>query len=130
MSNRIYRLIVGIVLLIGLYFNLPIVIYSLIGVLLFEGITNLRIPVVLDKIGISKPDDMREGTIGLQFKTRTNFEAERVWRLLLALVLIVVYVMYYDVAWALAWFMAIAIVGAGLSGVCPMFITLKWLGFK
>ena len=130
MSNRVYRLIVGVVLLVGLYLEIPMIIYCLIGVLLFEGITNLRIPILLDKIGISKPDDIHEGTIGLQFKRRTNFEAERVWRLLLAIVLIFVYVLFYDTVWAFAWFMAIAIVGAGLSGVCPLFITLKWLGFR
>jgi hypothetical protein len=130
MSNRVYRLIVGIVLLLGLYLEIPMVIYCLIGVLLFEGITNLRIPILLDKLGFRYPHNLQEGTIGLQFKTRTNFEAERVWRLLLAVVLIIVYVLYYEIAWGFAWFMAIAIIGAGLSGVCPLFITLKWFGFR
>ena len=130
MSNRVYRLIVGLVLLTGLYFNLPILIYGLITVLLFEGITNLRIPLLVSKIRSNNPDDMTEGTLGLQFKQRFNFDAERSWRLLLGSVLIVVYIIYFDQVWYLAWFMAFAILGAGLSGVCPLFISLKWLGFR
>ena len=130
MSNRVYRLFVGLILLTGLYFDLPILIYGLIAVLLFEGITNLRIPLLVSKIRYNNPGDMTEGTLGLQFKQRFNFDAERSWRLLLGSVLIVVYVIYFDHVWYLAWFMAFAILGAGLSGVCPLFISLKWLGFR
>ena len=130
MSNRVYRLFVGLILLTGLYFNLPILIYGLITILLFEGITNLRIPLLVSKIRSNNPDDMTEGTLGLQFKQRFNFDAERSWRLLLGSVLIVVYIIYFDQVWYLAWFMAFAILGAGLSGVCPLFISLKWLGFR
>jgi len=130
MSNRIYRLFVGLILLTGLYFDLPILIYGLIGVLLFEGITNLRIPLLVSKIRNNSPGDMTEGTLGLQFKQRFNFDAERSWRLLLGSVLIVVYVIYFDQVWYLTWFMGFAIFGAGLSGVCPLFISLKWLGFR
>ena len=130
MSNRVYRLFVGLILLTGLYFDLPILIYGLIAVLLFEGITNLRIPLLASKIRYNNPGDMTEGMLGLQFKQRFNFDAERSWRLLLGSVLIVVYVIYFDQAWYLAWFMGFAIFGAGLSGVCPLFISLKWLGFR
>lgn len=124
-----YRLIVGMILLIGLYLDQPYLIYGLIGVVLFEGITNLRIPVVINKLYPSE-GYQQEGTLSIPFKQRFNFEAERAWRLLLGFVLIIVYVLFYDVAWPFAWFMAFAIVGAGLSGVCPLFMSLKWLGFR
>ena len=130
MSNRLYRLIVGLVLLFGLYLDLPVLIYGLIAVVLFEGITNLRVPTVISKIRFNTSGDINEGTLGLPFKQRFNFDAERAWRLVLGSVLIVVYVLFYDTVWPFAWFMAFAIVGAGLSGVCPLFISLKWLGFR
>ena len=129
MSNRLYRLFVGLILLTGLYFDLPVLIYTLIAVVLFEGITNLRIPVIVSKIR-STPGNMDEGTLGLPFRQRFNFDAERAWRLLLGSVLILVYVIFFDKVWYLAWFMGFAILGAGLSGVCPLFISLKWLGFR
>jgi len=130
MSNRLYRLFVGLILLIGLYFDLPGLIYALIIVVLLEGITNLRIPVLISEIRSDRSGDTTEGTLGITFKERFGFDAERAWRLLLGSVLIVVYVLFYDKVWYLAWFMGFAILGAGLSGVCPLFISLKWAGFR
>jgi len=128
-SNRLYRLIVGLILLTGLYFDLTGLIYALIAAVLFEGITNLRIPVLVSKIR-STTGDLGEGTLGLPFHQRFNFDAERAWRLVLGSILILVYVIFFDTVWYLAWFMGFAILGAGLSGVCPLFISLKWLGFR
>ena len=130
MSNRLYRLFVGLILLIGLYFDLPEMIYALIMVVLLEGITNLRIPVLISEMRFDNKGDTTEGTLGITFKERFGFDAERAWRLLLGSVLIIVYVFFYDKVWYLAWFMGFAILGAGLSGVCPLFISLKWAGFR
>lgn len=129
MSNRLYRLIVGLVLLTGLYFDLPALIYALIAETLFEGITNLRLTFLVSKMR-GNASDASEGTLGLPFHQRFKFDAERAWRLLLGSVLIVVYVIFFDTVWYLAWFMGFAVLGAGLSGVCPLFISLKWLGFR
>jgi len=129
MSNQLYRLIVGLVLLAGLYFDLPELIYALIAIAFFEGITNLRVPVLASRMQNINVDTT-EGTLGIAFNQRFNFDAERAWRLFLGSVLIVVYVIYFNEVWYLAWFMGFAILGAGLSGVCPLFISLKWLGFK
>ncbi|HBE92248.1 MAG TPA: hypothetical protein DDW55_06865 [Gammaproteobacteria bacterium] len=127
MTNRIYRLLVGVIILTGLYFDLPMVLYALIGVVLFEGITNWRIPVIIGKLSghntTSEPDTFH-------FKQRFNIDAEHVWCLILGTVLIIVYVLFYDKLWFLAWFMGFAILGAGISGVCPLFISLKRAGFR
>jgi hypothetical protein len=32
--------------------------------------------------------------------------------------------------WFLPWFVGFALLGAGLSGICPMVIGLRWLGFR
>ena len=130
MSNRLYRLFVGLVLLIGLYLELPVLIYGLIAVVLFEGITNLRIPILINKIRSTSPENINEGALSLPFKQRFSFDAERAWRIVLGIVLIFVYVLFYDTVWPFAWFMGFAIVGAGLSGVCPLLISIKWLGFR
>lgn len=127
MTNRIYRLLVGVIILTGLYFDSPMVLYALIGVVLFEGITNWRIPVIIEKLSGHKPTSEPDN---FHFKQRFNIDAERVWRLLLGTILIFVYVLFYEKLWFLAWFMGFAILGAGLSGICPLFISLKWAGFR
>ena len=109
---------------------MPGLIYALIIVVLLEGITNLRIPVLISEMRFDNSGDSTEGTLGITFRERFGFDAERAWRLLLGSVLIVVYVFFYDEVWYLAWFMGFAIRGAGLSGVCPLFISLKWAGFR
>ncbi|GMR05865.1 MAG: hypothetical protein BMS9Abin25_0441 [Gammaproteobacteria bacterium] len=101
----------------------------MIAAVLFKGITNLRIPVLVSKI-CSTTGDLGEGALGLPFHQRINFDAERAWRLVPGSILILVYVIFFDTVWYLAWFMGFAILGAGLSGVCPLFISLKWPGFR
>lgn len=127
MTNRMYRLLVGAIILIGLYFELPMVMYVLIGVVLFEGISNFRIPIIIEKLSGHTATDPPDG---YKFKKRFNFDAERAWLLILGSVLFIVYALFYEKLWFIAWFMGFAIFGAGLSGVCPLFYSLKWAGFR
>lgn len=130
MTNRLYRLLVGLVLLIGLYFDMPWVIDALIVILFVEGITNWRVPTIVNTL-LSKPKcDPNEGSLGIAFSPRCIFEAERAWRLTVGTMLTIGFVLYYPLLWFLPWFMGFAIFGAGVSGVCPVFLLLKWAGFK
>jgi len=130
MTNRMYRLLVGAVILTGLYFDLPTLMYALIGIVLFEGVTNWRLPIIVNRLTGRPQESHTEGSLGFGFKQRFNFDAERAWRLVLGTVLFIVYVLFYDRLWFLAWFMGFAIFGAGISGVCPLFLALKWIGFR
>ncbi|MGD8926222.1 MAG: hypothetical protein PVG20_05200 [Thioalkalispiraceae bacterium] len=130
MSNRLYRLLYGALLLIALYFELDILIYVLIGLAVFEAVTNLRIPKLISRIRFGNNGDPMEGTIGLNFKTRTRFEAERGWRLTVASMLAISVFVFPDTLWFFPWFMGFAVFGAGVSGVCPMFLLMKWIGLK
>jgi hypothetical protein len=129
-SNRFYRLLFGIALLLSLYFDLHTVIYGLIALALFEAITNLRIPRLISRLRTGHDGDPCEGSLGIQFKTRTAFEAERGWRLTIALLLIVSLLFYPKALWFFPWFMGFALIGAGISGVCPMLLALKWAGLN
>ncbi len=130
MSNRLYRLLFGLLLLIALYFDAYPLIYTLVGVAVFEAITNLRVPVVVSRLrGIDAPD-ATEGSLGIAFHTRTEFEAERGWRLLVATMLVLSVFVFPEPLWLFPWFLGFAILGAGISGVCPMFLALKWAGLK
>jgi hypothetical protein len=64
------------------------------------------------------------------FPGRTLFEAERGWRLSVATMLVISLFAFPDVLWFLPWFMGFAILGAGVSGVCPMYLAMRWAGLK
>lgn len=130
MSNRLYRMIFGVMLLLALYFDANPVVYALVGLTAFEAATNLRIPLVVSRLRYQNDGSPDEGSLGIQFHTRTSFEAERGWRLSVALILATSIFAYPDALWFFPWFMGFAILGSGISGVCPMFLALKWAGLK
>lgn len=130
MSNRLYRLLFGLLLLVALYFDLYPIIYTLMGMAVFEAVTNLRIPLVVSRLrGTTSPDNT-EGSLGIAFHSRTNFEAERAWRLLVAGMLAIGLFLFPGPLWFFPWFIGFALLGAGVSGVCPMFLALKWTGMR
>ncbi len=132
MGIRTYRLILGALLLLSLYFDLNYLMYSLVVILFLEGITNWRIPLLVQKIrGTSSTiDEANDNLAPLHRAYRFNFEAERAWRLVVASMLLITYVLFYDLLWFFPWFMGFAIFGAGASGVCPVLAGIKWAGFK
>lgn len=132
MSERFFRLIVGSLLLAILYFEIPSAIPALIAVLLIEGISNYRIPMLVTRMRQAHAvafGDSSELMPDAQM-ARFGFEAERAWRLTVALMLAVSVYAFNEQLWFFPWFMGFAIFGAGLSGVCPVLISLKLLGFR
>ncbi len=131
MSDRTYRTLLGLLILTGLYFELAPLMYALIGVLFVEGITNLRIPKLACKIRncVAHADRFVYQDVDLVNQPRFGFEAERMWRLLVAAFLLVGYSLV-DALWFFPWFMGFAIFGAGLSGICPVLLGVRWLGFR
>ncbi len=130
MSNRLYRLTLGIALLIFLYFDLRPALYGLIALLALEALTNLRLPNLVYRLRGRRDGDPQEGSLGIPFKVRTRFEAERAWRLIVGFFLLLSVVLFPHTLWFFPWFMGITIMGAGLSGVCPAYLALKWAGLK
>lgn len=128
MSDRTYRLLLGTLLLVSLYFEIGYLMYFLIGMLFFEGVTNWRAPLVLRRLqGKVEPTSIPAPD---RKESRFDFEAERAWRLIVGLLLLVTFVGFYDKMWFFPWFMGFAIFGAGASGVCPVLIGVKWAGCR
>jgi hypothetical protein len=77
---------------------------------------------------------LEPGLVVLDMNSRFDFEAYRMWRITVALVLVVTFAMIhefgYDMLWFFPWFMGFAIIGAGVSGVCPGLLALRWVGFR
>ena len=130
MTDRIYRTFLGLAMLVALYFELSILLYFLIGMMLLEGLTRFSVPRV---IGIAagyfavpallyQPEPCR-------INYRFDFDGEIMWRMVVALMMLVTY-SFYEYVWFFPWFMGFTIFGAGVSGVCPVLIVLHWIGFK
>lgn len=130
MDIRTYRLILGASLLVSLYFDFAYLMHALIGILFFEGITNWRLPLLVQKLRGSAIAGADKNQAPPHRKYRFNFEAERAWCLVVASMLLITYVLFYDLLWFFPWFMGFAIFGAGVSGVCPVQTGLKWAGCK
>lgn len=130
MSNRLYRFLVGLAILIALYFDQTYVIWGMIAMMAFESLSGLQLPIAVSRFrGIAAPP-IDEGSLGLVFKERFRFSAERAWRLTVAIVLLLTYVVFPSQAWFFPWFIAFTLIGAGLSGVCPVLLLGKWIGFR
>jgi len=132
MSERIFRMVLGASLLIILYFNSTTAVYAYIGLLLFEGITNWRIPILVSRL--------RYG----QYAAPTGdcakipFDAERALRLVVATFLILTYVISHPpyalidptFTFFFPWFIGFMLFMAGITNICPMVMFLRFVGMR
>lgn len=131
MSDRLYLFLTGSSILTALYLELNIMIYALVLVLLIEGIFGCTIPLMVQKI---RGVEIESGLLQYTKPARLNFEAFRMLRIVLATVLFVSYITVHeyhlDMLWFFPWFFGFTVLGAGVSGVCPVYLAIRWLGFK
>jgi hypothetical protein len=127
MTDRTYRTILGALLLAALYLEIPFILYGVITIMVAEGLTGFRIPMLVNKVRLG---GMNPAAAEDCSKCRFSFEAERAWRLLVGFILLFTYVLFYNMLWFFPWFMGFAILGAGISGICPMAFIFKRLGFR
>jgi len=132
MSDRTYRLLYGLTLLLALYFQLDKLVYGLIILALSEAVSNVRLPALVTRVRrtVSADVAMPENLTVAASRRKFDFEAERALRLLLAGLLVLSFVVWRDSLWFIPWFIGFVLFGAGVSGVCPSLSLLKWLGFR
>ena len=132
MSNRSYRLVIGCLLTASLYFDFRIGVVVIISLLLFEGITNWRIPILVSRLRFGEASSAQDRSASLfpSKGRKINFDAERAFRLLFAVVMILAYIVFPQSMWVIPWFIAISLIAAGVSGFCPAVIVLIRLGFR
>ena len=134
MSERVFRLISGMILWAILLFstiyqnNQLMVVFC--AVLLFEGITNWRIPGLISKVrfGHLTRDDTQlsvdsDSIIG-------SIEAERMMRFMIVMFLAVSFFTLPDILWFFPWYIAGMMIVAGITNICPMVMFLRWIGFR
>jgi hypothetical protein len=126
MSERVFRFILGAVLILLLFFQEQQLIYVYIGILLFEGVTNWRVPKLVSRMraGSGYTEVFSPGC------AKIPFDAERALRLIVAGLLILTYVMFREEVWFFPWFIGFMLFMAGMTNICPMVMGLRWLGFR
>lgn len=131
MSERLYLFIIGTYILIGLYFEIDIMIYFLSLWLILEAATNIRLTTLSQKF-FHHP--VPAGLTVFQSSSRFDYDSLRAWRIMVAVMLggsfLLLKEQGLEFVWFIPWFMGFAIMGAGASGVCPVLLLLRWLGFK
>lgn len=130
MSEKNFRIILGAWLIIGLLINSPHAIYALVGLLLFEGVTNLRMPGLITRVRFGNQPIAENNADTFNPNARTCFEAERGLRVIVAALIVIPMITNTELLWLLPWFVGFALIGAGLSGICPMVLALRWLGMR
>ena len=131
MTDRHFRLLLGLALLLLLYLDSRTGMGVLIGYLVFEGLTNWRAPLWISRC--VRDDDAGRcsvQTLNISAPVRTSFKAERALRLMIAIILSLSVFAYPVQLWWMSWFVAFAVIGAGVSGICPMLTSLRMLGFR
>ncbi|MBT5229727.1 MAG: DUF2892 domain-containing protein [Methylococcales bacterium] len=153
MSERVWRLVIGVLILLFLSLNDEDIVISsyvlnpdyalltLIGWLYFEGLTNIRLTKIISWFRW-KADyimEMEKAVSGVVSSRSINFEAERMLRFAMASVLLAcvypgIEAYYPDVVvkvlWAIPWLVGLMLTSAGLTSICPMLMVFQWLGFK
>lgn len=131
MSERLFLFAVGVFILISLYIEIDMMIYILCLALLFEAIMDIRLTTLSQKL-MSRT--VPAGLTVFQTQARFDFEALRVLRIVISVSLagafILIHNYHIDVLWFVPWFLGFAILGAGVSGICPAMLFIRWLGFR
>jgi hypothetical protein len=127
MTERTFRIFIGASLLLGLYFDLKPVIYTLIGIMAFQGITNWRVTRIVSRLRYGPAVALGPCCTPVPDAppARVNFEAERALCLIVSASLLLTYGLFFDQLWFIPWFIGFALFGAGLSGICPMILGLR-----
>jgi len=129
MSERTFRLILGATLLLLIYIDYMPLYYAFIALLLFEGITNWRIPKIINRLRYGQ-DHIPGRPETISEESRIGFEAERAMRIVFAALLIPAIFFLPKELWFINWLIASFLTLAGLVNFCPTVLTLKLLGFK
>ncbi len=134
MTERTFRLLFGTALLVGLYFSLDFLVAGLAVLSLSQGITGWRISRIVTHLragrasssDLSTHTGLTDAAIGAAF----TLEAEQALSLIVTAMIALGGIFFTNRLWFLPWFMGFGLLGAGLSGVCPMVLGLRWAGLK
>lgn len=128
MTERTYRFVLGTALVLVLYFHLEPLQYAYVALLLWEGLTGFRVPVMVSRLRYGKEHVFESASENT--KSRFQFEAERGMRLAFAAVITATFFAVPEDFWFVNWLVAIALYVSGLVNYCPMVMVLRKVGLR
>jgi len=132
MSERANRFIFGFSLITFLFLEWSYGVYAIIFILIFEGITNLRIPRLVSKLRYSTGQTAEGLTADIVENENCTFsyEAERLLRFAVAITISLGFVFFEGLLWFLPWFVGLNLLLAGITGTCALVMLFRKIGFK
>ena len=127
MTERWYRLVQGIYLIVALYIENDAMIFTFIGLLSFEALTNLRLPGVVTRLTGSGESVNEEPEVECY---TFSIDSERLLRVFVVLFLVLSYVLFPESVWFFPWFVGAMLLLAGITNICPMVMMFQFVGFK
>lgn len=127
MSERFNRIIIGFSLLAFLFLEWHYAVWAIIALLVFEGLTNLRIPSIVTKLRYATDGSAQDFESSNNCKL--NFEAERMLRFSIAITLSLG-LLYNEMLWFIPFFVGFNVLLAGITGLCPLILVYKKMGFR
>ena len=133
MSERQFRFIMGVtlwlVLVYSAFYETMMPLFIFVSILLFEGITNLRLPGLINRLryGKSFPDPEENAC---NVKWFNKIESERMLRFIVSIFVLVPFYVLPEIIWFMPWFVASMLILAGITNICPMVMFMKWAGLK
>jgi len=129
MTERAYRLVVGISMLGFLFFQLNYAMWALLVLMAIEGMTNWRVPILVSKA--LYPNDNIKVSEGESQTNSINYEAERMLRWIVFTLVLLGTITYTEATlWFIPWFVGLMLLLAGVTGICPMVMALRKAGLK
>ncbi len=129
MTERAYRLYIGLLMLVFLFFRFDYAVWGLLVLMTFEGLTNWRVPILITRA--LYPDNMIRVTEGENSHYLFNYDAERMLRwIVMLMILLGVLHQTENLFWFFPWFVALMLLLAGVTGICPMVMALRKMGLK
>jgi len=126
MGERIYQLLIGTIILLFLILRQEQLMEALIMIILFEGVTNQQITYWSKRIQRRKTRRVFRAAYLLVLK----FSASRMYRLVIGSLLFCSFFIFPEETWYFPWFMGVMLALSGLFNICPMYMFLRWFGFR
>ena len=133
MSERQFRFIMGVtlwlVLVYSAFYETMMPLFIFVSILLFEGITNVRLPGLINRLRYGKTSPEPEES-PCNVKWLNKIESERILRFIVSVFVLVPFYVIPEMIWFIPWFVASMLILAGITNICPMVMFMKWAGLK
>ena len=127
MTERWYRLIQGIYLLVALYIESELMILGLVTVLSIEALSNIQLPSVVSRIRYRNLAESHEDYTNW---SPMDLNSERLLKIVVIVLLVLGCILFPDITWFLPWFVAAMLLLAGITNICPMVMMFRYIGFE